>query len=305
MAGEQNDWKIKMITRNVFFLTGIVAIIGITVFFFVPGLYNSKTTPDQKVLLIGVLPDETDEKLRERYELLFQHFERNTGLGIELVIPKDYSNLLELFGQNKVDVAYFGGLTFLKAQHQYSAVPLVMRDTDLRFRSYFLARAERSETTLDDFKGKRLAFGSKLSTSGHLMPRHFLMKKEIDPETYFSEILFSGAHDKTGYLVLEGDVDLGVANASIIDSMLADGRLPENEIKIIWKTPPYPDYVWAARTDLPQRLQKKLISAFLQLSTNDENHAQILKQLNAGGFLPASLDDFEELDSVARSIGML
>ncbi|MBT3556271.1 MAG: phosphate/phosphite/phosphonate ABC transporter substrate-binding protein [Rhodospirillales bacterium] len=257
------------------------------------------------MIRIGVLPDETEAKLRERYLPLFQHLESAVGLKTELVVPKSYSHLLELFSQNQVDIAYFGGLTFLKAHKQLGAAPMVMRDTDLRFRSYFLARSDRIEKTIHDFKGQRLAFGAKLSTSGHLMPRHFLQTKGIVPETYFSEIKFSGAHDKTGFLVRDGMVDLGVANASIIDSMFSDGQLSKTNVQIIWKTPPYPDYVWAANKGLGAEVRNSLIQAFLQLSPTDEPDTAILNKLHAGGFLPASLDDFQELSTIAESLGML
>ncbi len=293
-----------MLKRLLIGLSILVFVIGLVILN-PTGFFKSGGEIDQKVLHIGVLPDETEAKLRDRYKLLFRHLESVTGLSVELIIPDNYSHLLELFDQGKVDVGYFGGLTFLNAHKKFGAVPLAMRDTDLQFRSYFLARADRPEKTINDFMGKRLAFGATLSTSGHLMPRHFLINKGINPDTYFSEVKFSGAHDKTGLLVFDGSVDLGAANASIIDSMFTDGRLPVDDIKIIWRTPPYPDYVWAARDGLTKNIQKSLISAFLILSLNNGAHAEILNKLDAGGFLPASVGDFQELQAIAENLGML
>ena len=156
-----------------------------------------------------------------------------------------------------------------------------------------------------DFKGRRFAFGSKLSTSGHLMPRHFLADMKIEPEAFFGEVRYSGAHDRTAIWVRDGEVDLGAANASIVDRMYAEGRLDAAEVRIVWTTPAYPDYVWAARQGLGPEVREKLIAAFLRLSPADADQARILRGVDAGGFLPARRSDFDELRQIARALGML
>jgi phosphonate transport system substrate-binding protein len=268
-------------------------------------LIERQETEVPKSIRIGVLPDEGEDSLRRRYQPLLRYLTGATGLETELVIPRDYGHLLELFAREEVDIANFGAMTFLKAHHEYGAVPLVMRDIDFQFRSYFLARTEDGETNIGDFKGKRFAFGSKLSTSGHLMPRHFLVQKGIDPEAFFSQVDFSGAHDQSAIWVRDGRVDLAVANSVIIDTMFAEGRLDANEIRIVWRTPPYLDYVWAARETLPFGFRQDLAMAFLKLAATDDVQAQVLRLVGAGGFLPARLGDFRELGIVAKRQGLL
>ena len=69
------------------------------------------------------------------------------------------------------------------------------------------------------------------------MPRHFMCSdKQIIPEVFFSEVHYSGAHDKTAYLVRDGTIDLGVANSEIIKKMIRDGRLKENDVRVLWET---------------------------------------------------------------------
>ena len=256
-------------------------------------------------LRVGVLPDQSEPELRKRYEPLIGHLSETTGLNYELVIPNDYNHLLVLFADRKIDLAYLGGLTFVKAQRDHQAVPLVMRDTDLKFRSYFLARADDSSRAVTDFKGLRLAFGSKLSTSGHLMPRHFLKERGIEPERFFGDVLYSGAHDRTAIWVRDRKADLGVANAKIVEGMFEDGRLPPEQVKIVSQTPAYPDYVWAAQRDLNSALQDRIVDAFLILSPAEEKQGDILERLDTGGFLPAQTSDFSELIQVAESLGLI
>ncbi len=260
------------------------------------GSDGGESLPD--TIRIGVLPDESPEKLRERYALLFDYISKELDRSYELKIPADYSDLLEMFKNKEVDLAYFGGVTFLRAQRDYSAVPLVMRDTDLRFTSYILAGADDNRTDLQDFIGASFSFGSRLSTSGHLMPRYFLKMEGIEPESFFSKVVYSGKHDKTAYSVRDGLVELGAANAKIIDTMFRDGRLDEDKIQIIHETPPYVDYVWALQNDYQEKYQLKIVNAFLSLNPASHEHEQILSAVDAGGFLPASDNDFAKLKSV-------
>jgi len=268
-------------------------------------LFEEEQAFPANTLRIGVLPDENRKILKQRYQPLFQHLEKSTGMKTELVIPENYDQLLDMLGNKEIEIAYLGGFTFVKAHKHFGAVPLVMRDIDTRFRSYFLARVDGAMKTIGEFKGTRLAFGSKLSTSGHLMPRYFLKDKGFNPETYFSSVEFSGAHDKTALWVRDGRVDIGAANAVIIDSMFSDGRLSVADIRIIWKTPSYPGYVWVACDKVPARIRQLVISSFLDLGTGEQAHARVLNSIGAGGFLPARLSDFKELREVAESLGML
>ena len=273
-------------------------------------LFSACSAPDETsslaTLRIAILPDEGEEILRERYTPLFEYLTQETGLPCQLTIPPTYGGLVESFGNKEIDLAYFGGFTFVKASIVHNAVPLVMRDVDTRFTSVFLIRGNSPAKTFSDLMGARFSFGSSLSTSGHLMPRHFLQaEKNIVPEQYFSAVRYSGKHDQTAYWVRDGEVDLGAANSAVIRKMLTDGRLAPGEVQILWETPPFPDYVWAVQQALSEADKEKIRQAFLKLSKDDPDHAAILDGVNAGGFLPASVRDFAELKSIITKLGML
>jgi phosphonate transport system substrate-binding protein len=265
--------------------------------------------PEQELsietLRIGVLPDESEKALLERYTPLFEHLSQETGHPYEIVIPNNYEEMLRAFGEGQIDLAYFGGVTFVMADSEYDAVPLVMRDVDTRFTSDLVVTGE-DPRTLEELQGKRFSFGSRLSTSGHLMPRHFLqVARGITPEKYFRSIQYSGKHDRTALLVRDGEVDAGVVNSEIIRKMFSDGRLQPGDIRIIWTTPPYADYVWAAHPQVHPMDREKIQQAFLQLSVENPQHEAILSNLGAGGFYPASNRDSSILKQVMDSLGML
>jgi len=261
--------------------------------------------PFNGTLRIGVLPDESENILLERYTPLLEFLTQETGHPCEIIIPDNYEELLKTFGEGQIDLAYFGGATFVKANTEYGAVPLVMRDVDARFTSDLVVAGE-DLNTLKELQGKRFSFGSRLSTSGHLMPRHFLqVRYGVTPETYFLSVQYSGKHDLTAYRVRDGDVDAGVVNSEIIRKMFADGRLQPGDIRVLWTTPPYTDYVWAAHPQIPAVDREKIQQAFLQLSVDNPRHKAILTHLGAAGFYPASIGDSSMLKQVMDGLGML
>ena len=260
------------------------------------------TAPTVRMIRIGVLPDESRSMLQQRYLPLVAYLENSTDLSCQLVLHDSYEELQAAFESGDVELAWLGGYTFVKLNRSHHAVPLVSRDRDLRFTSYYLTRADESATALADYRGRRFAFGARLSTSGHLMPRYFMRESGIEPETFFESVIYTGAHDATAIAVRDGEVDLGVANGPIIESMFASKRISRNEIRVMQETPPYVDYVWACQSSLPAAVRTQLRDAFLNLSHADREHAAILNQLLADYFIPVHPDDFDALRCVVDEI---
>ena len=136
------------------------------------------------------------------------------------------------------------------------------------------------------------------------MPRYFMQEAGIQAETWFSQVLYSGAHDETARWIRDGTADAGVANALVIDSMLRTGALKPADVRILVRSPPYADYVWAIQPRIPGELRSKVRNAFLVLSPADPAHAEILSRIDAGAFLPSLTEDFARLRQVAAELGI-
>jgi len=264
---------------------------------------NEDQLPD--TLKIGLLPDVSEQVLRERHAPLLDYLSQQLSLNYTFIIPDNYADLLTQFSTGKIDLAYFGGLTYVKARQTAGAIPIVMRDIDTRFTSYFITNKNHADDDLKDFKNTTLSFGSKLSTSGHLMPRYFLNKKIGPPENFFKHIIYSGAHDKTVNLIRDSKADIGAVNANILNTMFKNGSAKRSDIRILSETPPYPDYVWAVAPHISKAGRIKLRDTFLSLLPTSEANIKILNAAGTHGFLPASNSDFEPLLKIASESCLL
>ena len=256
-------------------------------------------------LRIAVLPDQRPELLHRQHDPLVRYLGQTLGVTTELILPQGYADMSAMFRKGEADLVFFGGLTFVKARRFDGAVPVATRDIDLQFTTTLLARQSASGKAIEDFRGKRFSFGSKQSTSGHLMPRYFLQERGIVPETFFSKIRNSRAHDMTANWVDSGVVDLGAVNTYILQSMFDEGLLERTDFRVVWVTPPYPNYVWAVRPELSAAFRQRLQQAFLALTPQNPEHNAILASQSAGGFLPVHGDDFHKLETIAVSLGLL
>ena len=256
-------------------------------------------TPE--VITIGVLPGQSPEQLAEQYGPLVSYLEERTSLEFELVIPEDYQSVLDDFITHRIDIANLGGFTFTEAERRHNAEPLVMRDVDLNFASCYLIQSADERRSILEFEAETFSFGPQLSTSGHVMPRYFLESNGIDPDTFFASVRYSSGHDETAKWVRDGAVAVGVANCMVMESMILDGRLRRDELRILETTPAYSNYVWAVSEHLSAAVKTRVRDAFLDLDATDPEHREVLQRLGANAYLPASRNDF---DSVRRAAGM-
>lgn len=253
-------------------------------------------------LVVSVLPDQSSGVLLSRFTPLVEYLEATTGQPMTLVLSDNYADLLQAFIGGDVQLAFFGGLTFVRAEQAVNAEPLVMRDVDVAFRSCYVAHPDDPRQALAEFENSTFSFGSKLSTSGHLMPRYFMQQSGVVPETFFKSIVYSGTHDRTAFNVADSVVEFGVMNCSILEQMMKTGAVSLDRIRIIEKTPAYVDYVWAVQEDLDEELKRQLVDAFLALDSTDPAHAMILSLVSASVFLPAGRADFEDVRRAAGAV---
>ena len=259
-----------------------------------------------QVFKVTAIPDESPTELARKAEPLVKYLEKTLGMKVEFTPVTDYAASVEALANKQVDMAWYGGFTFVQANIRSGgkAVPIVQRAEDEKFRSVFIT-SDPTIKTLADLKGKNVSFGSQSSTSGHLMPRSFLMQANIDPDKDFKRVAYSGAHDATIAAVAAGKVEAGALNISVWEKFVADGKVDASKVKVIFTTPGYYDYNWTVHADMPVALREKLTKAFLDLSPSTAEGKAILDLQRASKFIPTKADNYKGIEQAARGAGLL
>ena len=260
----------------------------------------------QPVLRVSAIPDESPTELQRKFKPLGEYLEKKLGMKVEFTPVTDYAASVEGLVNNKLDLVWFGGFTFVQAKVRSNnqVIPLVQREEDEKFKSVFIT-TRKDITRLQDLKDKTFTFGSESSTSGHLMPRSYLLADHINPESDMKRIAFSGAHDATVAAVAGGKVDAGALNISVWEKLLSQGKVDTNAVHVFYTTPGYYDYNWTVRADMNPALRKKLADAFLALDKNDPHDKEILDLQRATRFIPTKAENYGAIETAARSAGLL
>lgn len=282
----------------------IKSLIGAT--FALAALLSNGIAGAQQVLRVSAIPDEAPTELQRKFKPLGNYLEQKLAMKVEFVPVTDYAASVEGLVNNKLDMVWFGGFTFVQAKVRSGGkvVPLVQREEDEQFKSVFIT-TDKTINKLEDLKGKTFAFGSESSTSGHLMPRHFLLAAKINPDTDMKRIAFSGAHDATVAAVYGGKVDAGALNVSVWEKLVAQGKVDTNAVRVFYTTPGYFDYNWTVRADMNPELRKKITDAFLALNKNDAQGKEILELQRATRFIPTKADNYGAIEKAAQQAGLL
>ncbi|MFG6466238.1 putative selenate ABC transporter substrate-binding protein [Roseateles sp. BYS87W] len=261
----------------------------------------------QQVLRVTAIPDESPTELARKFAPLGAYLESKLGMKVEWTPVTDYAAAVETVVNKKIDLAWFGGFTFVQANVRSGGkiVPLVQREEDEKFRSVFITDAKSGINKLEDLKGKTLSFGSASSTSGHLMPRSFLLAAKINPDVDLKRVAFSGAHDATIAAVASGKVDAGALNISVWEKFVNEKKVDPSAVKVFYTTAPYFDYNWSVHADMPQALQDKIKAAFLALDPNTPQGKEILGLQRATKFIPSKPANYDGIKAAAENAGLL
>ena len=260
----------------------------------------------QQVFRVTAIPDESPTELARKAGPLMQYLEKELNVKVEFTPVSDYAAAVEALVNKKVDLAWFGGFTFVQASVRSGGkvLPLVQREEDTKFRSVFIT-SDPAIQSLADLKGKDVSFGSQSSTSGHLMPRSFVMQAGLNPDKDFRRVAFSGAHDATIAAVAAGKVQAGALNISVWEKFVAEKKVDTERVRVFYTTPPYFDYNWTVHADMPVAQRAKLSRALLNLNRAESPGREILELQRATRFVPTRADNYKGIEAAARSAGLL
>ena len=256
------------------------------------------------------IPDQDESALKSRFNKIAAYLSDRLSITVKYIPVKSYSAAVTAFRNDQVQLAWFGGLSGVRARRLVAGSQAIAQGAeDKSFTNYFIAHSsteiKASKSFPKSIAGKTFTFGSKGSTSGRLMPEYHIRKHfNKSPSKIFKRVGFSGNHSRTIALVQSGAFQVGAVNSAVWNKELKSGKIDITKISKIWTTPEYPNYNWSIRGDVESKYGAGFINKVKKalLNMKDPN---LLKQFPRSSFIPATNGDYSPIVSVGKAIGLL
>jgi len=258
---------------------------------------HAAPNPDPQTLKVALLPDENASTIIKNNQPLKDYLEKTLGKKIELIVTTDYSSMIEAMRHGRLDLAYFGPLSYVLARQKSEIEPFVALKTkgSTTYQSVVIANSAAGVSRIEDIKGKNMAYGDKVSTSSHLIPKSVLAEKGLEVGRDYKEH-FVGSHDAVAIAVQNGHAQAGGLSRPIFESLVERKMVSLDKVKVLEYSKPFPQYPWTLRSNLKPELKAKIRAAFLNLK-----EPAVLKAFKAEGFDAVTDQQYD----VVRNLGHL
>ncbi len=259
---------------------------------------------DPEVLRVGLIPNQNPESVEANYEPFGEYLSEQLGREVELTVPTSYNAVVEAMANDELDLAYYGGLTYVQARERAEVSPLVTeinpRTGDTTYRSVVIVPTNSGIQEVSELQGRDFAFGSVSSTSGSLYPAIMLRDAGIDYRTDLGNFNYTNGHDATAQAVANGQVDAGGLEDRILYNLQDEGIVDADAVRVIEESEPIEGYPWVVRDALPDALKMDIAQAFLDL-----DDPALLDLLRAQGYERVEAEDYDYVEEQARQLDLL
>ena len=145
------------------------------------GLPAARAELSLEKVVVALKPDKNPDQMMAERKTLADFLGKKLGKPVEVIVPLSSSVIIEGFANGTVDLGYLSATDMVAAQKRKAAEILLAGRIDGQnfYQSYWLALKEKPYGKVEDLKGKRVAFASKTSTSGFLIPMWDLKQKGL------------------------------------------------------------------------------------------------------------------------------
>jgi phosphonate transport system substrate-binding protein len=267
------------------------------------GSSHGQTASNPATLRVALLPDENAATVIQNNQPLKNYLQSKLGKQIELVVTTDYSSMIEAMRHGRLELAYFGPLSYVLARS---------KDPDVQpfaalveepggppvYHALVIGNVEQHIATIPDLNGKTVAYGDPASTSSHLIPKSMLADQGLKAGQNYQE-QFVGAHDAVALAVQNGNAAGGGLSKPIFETMVAQGKIDPAKVRVLAESKPYPNYPWTMRSDLDSNLKSSIVEAFLSL-----HDPAVLKPFKAASFAPVGDADYDVVRQLSTQLGI-
>ncbi len=258
----------------------------------------------QDTLRVGLIPNQNPEEVEAQYQPLEDYLTKEIGRDVTVSVPATYNAVVEALVSGELDMAYFGGLTYVQARQRADVTPLVTevnpRTGTTKYHSLIITPKDSGITEVNQIKGKTFAFGSVSSTSGSLYPSIMLKKAGIDYRTDLEEKIYTGGHDATAQAVANGRVDAGGLEDRIFYDLVDEGIIDKDAVRVVAESEPIEGYPWVVRDSLSEKDKQALTDAYLNI-----DDPKLLDLMRAERYERVTADDYDYTEKQARALDLL
>lgn len=256
----------------------------------------SGSVPD--TIRVALLPDENAAEVINKNQPLKTYLESKLGHKVELVVTTEYSSMIEAMAHGRLELAYFGPLSYVLAKEKADIEPFAalteVKGQPPTYRAVFVANPASGIKNLKDVAGKTVAWGDPASTSSHLIPKAMLADAGLRVDRGDYQEQHVGAHDAVALAVQNGNAQAGGLSKPIYEQLVKNGTIDPSKVVVIAESNPYPNYPWTVRSSLPEDFKNNVRAAFLGLDDKS-----VLKPFKGAGFAPVKDQDYDVVRQLA------
>jgi phosphonate transport system substrate-binding protein len=259
-------------------------------------------------------PSVDAQKISANGDLLAAYLERETGLHVRTSVPTNFIAVVEAFGAGKADLAIMNSFSYLLAHSKYGAsavLRVLRRDGERSYRGQILARTDAGINSLEDLRGRRMAFVDPSSTSGYIYPKALLDRRGVR----IGEEVFGNKHDIVVTMMYQGQVDAGATYYSPPDKTTGEildararvkAQFPDvfDKIKILELTDDIPNDPVVVRSDFPADVQAKIVDALLRFANTAEGRKALMQIASVEGLEQTTDADYGEMKRIVTSFSI-
>lgn len=248
-------------------------------------------------LRVALLPDENAATLIQNAQPLKEYLEKTLDKRVDLIVTTDYSSMIEAMRFGRIEVAYFGPLSYVLAKSRAPGIVPFAAGVEKgasTYQSVMIAGKGSAVKSLADVKGKSFGFGDQASTSSHLAPRaHLLKHAGLEGDKDYKPVHL-GTHDAVARAVQAGQVPAGALSKPIFDSLVQRGMIDPTKVVELALSDDIPNYPLVMQGDLDPQLAQAIRQAFLEVKD-----PEVLKAFRVEGFAPIDDQGYDVLRDMA------
>lgn len=265
-----------------------------------PALAQARPT-----LKIGLGPQQpTQADTRRVWEPVYKAVADKVGANLELQVANDWAGIATALANEQIDVAQMGpwGYILAKVRGDARIINTMLVNGIPTYKAIIVARPGLTITAFpEDARGKSMQMLDVGSTSGWLVPTHFLRSKGIDPKTFFGRYAEGASAAAAQMATINGQVDLATGWDTHRNTMIRNGTIQPTSNTVIWESEPLPNECVVVSKSFPQDRAAALGAALAGLSDDEKK----LLPWPYTGFVPATHQPYEGLEKMGRDLGAI